>query len=79
MAAKSPFSQGAQVEHPRFGLGSVTLNSEEHITIKFDEFGEKKFVSSIVVPNLKKSDREPPVAKRSTRARKPKVVPAVAG
>jgi hypothetical protein len=79
MAAKSPFSQGAQVEHPRFGLGSVTLSSEEHITIKFDEFGEKKFVSSIVVPNLKKSDREPPVAKRSTRARKPKVVPAVAG
>ena len=79
MAAKSPFSQGAQVEHPRFGLGSVTLNSEEHITIKFDEFGEKKFVSSIVLPNLKKSDREPPVAKRATRARKPKVVPAVAG
>lgn len=79
MAAKSPFSQGAQVEHPRFGLGSVTLNSEEYISIKFDEFGEKKFVSSIVVPNLKRSDREPPVAKRSTRARKPKVVPAVAG
>jgi hypothetical protein len=78
MAAKSPFSLGAQVEHPRFGLGSVTLNNEEYISIKFDEFGEKKFVSSIVVPNLKKSDREPPAAKRSTRARKPKVVPAVA-
>ena len=55
------------------------LSSEEHIIIKFDEFGEKKFVSSIVFPNLKKSDREPPVAKRATRTRKPKVVPAVAG
>ena len=79
MALKSPFPQGAQVEHPRFGLGSVLATGEEHIVIKFDEFGEKKFVSSIVFPNLKKSDREPPVARRTTRARKPKVVPAVAG
>ncbi|RPI10677.1 MAG: hypothetical protein EHM65_07860 [Acidobacteriales bacterium] len=78
MALKSPFPQGAQVEHPRFGLGAVLASSEEHIVIKFDEFGEKKFVSSIVFPNLKKSDREPPVAKRSTRTRKPKVAPAVA-
>jgi hypothetical protein len=77
MAFKSPFSQGAQVEHPRFGLGSVLASSEEHIVIKFDEFGEKKFVSSIVLPNLKKSDRQPPAEKRASR-RKAKAAPAVA-
>ena len=79
MASKSPFPQGAQVEHPKFGLGSVLSGSEEHIVIKFDEFGEKKFVSSIVFPNLKKSDRQPPAEKRATRTRKPKAVPAVVG
>ena len=79
MALKSPFPQGAQVEHPKFGLGSVMNSNEDYISIKFDEFGEKKFVSSIVFPNLKKSDRQPPAEKRP-RARKPKAVPAtVAG
>jgi hypothetical protein len=77
MASKSPFPQGAQVEHPKFGLGSVLSSNEEHIVIKFDEFGEKKFVTSIVFPNLKKSDRQPPAEKRSGRSRKPKAVPAV--
>jgi hypothetical protein len=65
------------VEHPKFGLGSVLSSNEEHIVIKFDEFGEKKFVTSIVFPNLKKSDRQPPAEKRSGRSRKPKAVPAV--
>jgi hypothetical protein len=78
MAFKSPFPQGAQVEHPKFGLGSVLASSEERIVIKFDEFGEKKFVSAIVFPNLKKSDRQPPAEKRASRARKPKAVPVVA-
>ena len=76
MASKSPFPQGAQVEHPKFGLGSVLSSNEEHIVIKFDEFGEKKFVSSIVFPNLKKSDRQPPAEKRSGRTRKAKAAPA---
>ncbi len=68
MANKPPFAAGAQVEHPKFGLGSVLSCTEEHIVIKFDDHGEKKFVLSIVLPNLKKSDRQPPVEKkRSTR------------
>ncbi len=77
MASKSPYPQGAQVEHPKFGLGSVLACNEEYISIKFDEFGERKFITSIVFPNLKKSDRQPPAEKRS-RARKPKAAPAVA-
>lgn len=78
MATKFPFPQGAQVEHPKFGLGSVLECSEQYIVIKFDEFGEKKFVSSIVVPDLKKSDRQPPAAKRASRKRT-KPAPAMAG
>jgi len=77
MAAKPPFAQGAQVEHPKFGFGTVLWSNEEHIQIKFDDYGEKKFVTPIVFPNLKKSDRQPPTEKKS-RSRKPKVAPAVA-
>jgi hypothetical protein len=77
MAGKPAFAQGAQVEHSKFGLGSVLSCNDEHIVIKFDDFGEKKFVAPIVLPNLKKSDRQPPAEKRGTR-RKAKVAPAVA-
>jgi hypothetical protein len=48
--------------------------TEEYIVIKFDDHGEKKFVLSIVLPNLKKSDRVPPTEKR--RSTKKKVAPA---
>ena len=76
MANKPAFSQGAQVEHGRFGLGSVMSCNEEHIVIKFDDHGEKKFVLAIVLPSLKKSDRTPPVEKR--RASRKKTAPATA-
>ena len=77
MAGKPAFAQGAQVEHSKFGLGSVLSCNDEHIVIKFADFGEKKFVAPIVLPNLKKSDRQPPAEKRGSR-RKAKVAPAVA-
>jgi transcription elongation factor GreA-like protein len=77
MATKPAFAQGAQVEHQKFGLGSVVSCNDEYIVIKFDEHGEKKFISSMAIPNLKKSDRQPPVEKRATRARK-KAAPAPA-
>ncbi len=79
MASKPAFAQGAQVEHGKFGFGSVLSCNEDHIVIKFDDHGEKKFVTSIVLAALKKSDRTPPVEKRASRARKPKVAaPAAA-
>jgi hypothetical protein len=65
------YNQGAQVEHQTFGLGTVISHTEERIVIKFDDHGEKKFVTSMVLMNLKKSDRQPPAEKRA-RARKPK-------
>jgi hypothetical protein len=76
MAGKPAYAQGAQVEHGKFGLGSVISCNEEHIVIKFDDHGEKKFVCSIVLPNLKKSDRQPPVEKRAARRKKTAPVPA---
>src|SRR5713226_2207117 len=76
MAAKPAFAQGAQIEHSKFGLGSVLACNEEHISIKFDEHGEKKFVLSIVFPNLIKCDRPAPAEKK--RAARKKAVPAPA-
>jgi hypothetical protein len=73
------YNQGAQVEHQTFGLGTVLSHTEERIVIKFDDHGEKKFVTAMVITNLKKSDRQPPAEKRA-RARKAKAAPdAVAG
>jgi hypothetical protein len=78
MATKPAYSQGAQVEHSKFGLGSVLSCTDDYIVIKFDDHGEKKFVSSMVLPALKKSDRQPPVEKRASRARKKAAAPAPA-
>ncbi len=75
MANKPAFAQGAQVEHGRFGLGSVLTCNDDYLVIKFDDHGEKKFVTSIVLPALKKSDRQPPVEKR--RVSRKKAAPAV--
>jgi hypothetical protein len=68
------YNQGAQVEHQTFGLGTVLSHTEERIVIRFDDHGEKKFVTAMVITNLKKSDRQPPAEKRA-RARKAKVAP----
>jgi hypothetical protein len=76
MANKPPFPQGAQIEHGKFGLGSVVSCNDEHIVIKFDEHGEKKFVTSIVLPSLKKSDRQPPAEKRRATRKKAAAAPA---
>ena len=77
MASKPAFATGAQVEHAKFGLGSVLSCTEEHIVVKWDEHGEKKFVLSIVLPHLKKSDRQPPAEKRrAARTTKKKAAPA---
>lgn len=72
--ASNTFSQGAQVEHQKFGLGTVMSSSDERIVIKFDDHGEKKFVTNMVMGSLKKSDRQPPSEKKGSR--KKKVAPA---
>ena len=64
------YNQGAQVEHQKFGLGTVLSSNEERIVIKFDDHGEKKFVTTMVMGSLKKSDRQAPVEKKGTRKKK---------
>jgi hypothetical protein len=51
-------------------------SSEERMVIKFDDHGEKKFVTTMVMGSLKKSDRQPPAEKKG--ARRKKAVPASA-
>lgn len=68
--ASNIFSQGAQVEHQKFGLGTVLSSSEERIVIKFDDHGEKKFVTNLVMGSLKKSDRQPHAEKKGARRKK---------
>ncbi len=70
MATKPAFAANAQVEHPKFGAGTVLVCDDQYVVIHFDDHGQKKFVSSIAVPNLKKLDREPP--EKKSRARKPR-------
>ena len=69
MAANN-YSQGAQVEHDKFGLGTVLSSTDERIVIKFDDHGEKKFVTNLVMGSLKKSDRQPPAEKKGARRKK---------
>ena len=76
MANKPAFATGAQVEHTKFGLGSVVSCNDDYIVIKFDDHGEKKFISSMALPAIKKSDRQPPIEKR--RAARKKAAPAAA-
>lgn len=74
--ASNSYSQGAQVEHQKYGLGTVMSSSDERIVIKFDDHGEKKFVTTMVMGSLKKSDRQPPAEKKG--ARRKKTAPATA-
>lgn len=75
MATKTAFKVNDQVEHPKFGPGSVTSCNDQHVVIKFDESGERKFVLEIALPSIKKIDRQPPEKKRAS---KKKAAPAAA-
>lgn len=75
MASKPPFATGAQVEHAKFGPGSVVSCTDQHIVIKFDEAGEKKFVLEIAREHVKKIDRQPPAEKKKSRAKKKVAAP----
>jgi hypothetical protein len=74
--AKPAYAVGAQVEHQKFGLGSVTACNDEQIAIKFDDHGEKKFMLSIAGAHLKKSDRTPPAEKKRATRKKAAAKPA---
>ncbi len=68
--AKPAYAVGTQIEHAKFGLGAVTACTDDQIAIKFDEHGEKKFMLSIALGHLKKSDRQPPATKQRAARKK---------
>jgi transcription elongation factor GreA-like protein len=75
MASKPAFASGAQVEHQRFGPGSVMSCTDQHIVIKFDESGERKFVLEIALPSIRKIDRQPPAEKKRASKKKAAAAP----
>jgi len=40
-------AEGQSIRHVQYGMGVVTQSNSERTTIDFDEFGLKKFVTSI--------------------------------
>lgn len=78
MASKTAFQKGAQVEHAKFGPGQVLDCTDQHICIKFDEAGEKKFVLEIALPSIRKIDRQPPAEKKRASKKKSAAAPAAA-
>ncbi len=75
MATKLAFAKGAQVEHPKFGPGSVEDCTDQHIVIKFDESGVRKFLLEIALPSIKKIDRQPPADKKRASKKKAAAAP----
>ena len=70
MASKPAFAPNAQIEHPKFGCGTVLSCDTDYVVIRFDDYGEKKFIASIVLSNLTRIDREPPPEKKRSRTRR---------
>ena len=68
MAFKPAFAQGAQIEHNKYGLGSVASCTEEYIVIKFDDHGEKKFV---LIHRAARFEKERPAAAGGKAPRRP--------
>lgn len=76
MATKPLYAAGAQVEHSKFGPGSVLSCTDQHISIKFDESGERKFLLEIAKEHIRKIDRQPPEKPKRASKKKAAAVPA---
>ena len=59
------FAVGQAVEHATYGLGVISSNELDRITIDFENHGPKKFVTSLV--KLEASEKIPQA--RTTRRR----------
>ena len=66
------FAVGQVVEHATYGLGTISASEADRLTIDFENFGPKKFLSAIV--KLQPSDKIPQARVRRRAPRKPKVV-----
>jgi hypothetical protein len=60
--------EGQQVKHFQYGSGVVTESDDERTTIDFDQYGIKKFVTSMMV--LETSGEVLPKPQRTKRRKK---------
>ena len=65
--------QSQYLRHAKYGLGVVTNSNAERTTIDFDDHGEKKFVTGLmVVELLAGAAPNRPTAASTKRAAKPR-------
>jgi hypothetical protein len=64
--------QSQYLRHAKYGLGVVTASNAERTTIDFDDHGEKKFVTGLMVVELLAGaapNRPKVAAKRASKPR----------
>ena len=62
------FTVNERVNHHIYGLGTISMISDQHTIIQFDQDGRKKFVTSLM--RLEHSDVAAPPGRTRSRARK---------
>lgn len=64
---------GQQVRDAKYGLGVVTGANDQYTTVKFDDFGLKKYVTSLMqMEPLAAGESKPPKPKATRSRRKAK-------
>lgn len=65
---------GQQVRDAKYGLGIVTGANEQYTTIKFDDHGLKKYVTSLMqMEAVAAGETKPPKPRASRNRRKTKI------
>ena len=59
--------EGQYIKHRQYGFGVVMESDAERTTIDFDEYGKKKFVTSLMTAELVGEGPTKPVRKRRKR------------
>jgi hypothetical protein len=71
--------EGQAVRHGQYGMGVVTESNSDRTTVDFDDFGTKKFITSIwMAETVGEAPAKPPRARRARKPRKPKVLAVAA-
>jgi hypothetical protein len=69
-------AEGKYVKHFQYGCGVITESDEDRTSIDFDQFGMKKFVTSLMV--VEPAEGTPPKRARAKRKKKTATVVAPA-
>jgi hypothetical protein len=69
-------AEGKYIKHFQYGCGVITESDEDRTSIDFDQFGMKKFVTSLMV--VEPAEGTPPKRARAKRKKKTATVVAPA-